>query len=350
MSTEKQVAGSQDEKQRAQKRRLEAATEQLGEQVAFDEPFDGLLAAAGDIPVQDVAARLGDARFQSVQRQAMADRIRRTSGNQRLQSVVRSLTLSKRGHLTEAHVQRQEEEQQAPGEEGQEQKGPSEVEVSAVGGPPPPPPQAEQGELPAVQTQTHLPGGGGGVIQRIDPVAAAALAYTILSGAIATVQQGDIHVTWPTTEVGVIAREPRPGVRQGTRTLRPIIFSYRKTNPISGIEQVNIQLRSVVQYNGQEVQASFGFTAGGRRSRLMRDSYVDIRNPVSLRTVAASAEWQRVGVSEFPVVRVPIEVRVDHPWPQSNDEWTFDLVLSGMYGLGTSDGASGIENLQHVET
>lgn len=72
MSTEKQVARSQDEKQRAQKRRPEAATEQLGEQVSFDESLGGLAAAAGDIPIQDMAARLGDTRFQSVQRQAEA--------------------------------------------------------------------------------------------------------------------------------------------------------------------------------------------------------------------------------------------------------------------------------------
>jgi len=105
MSTEKQVARSQDEKQRAQKRRLEAATEQLGEQVAFDEPFDGPLAAAGDIPVQDVAARLGDTRFQTAQRQAMAARIRRASGNQSLRRALAQVAVSERTQPSET-VQR----------------------------------------------------------------------------------------------------------------------------------------------------------------------------------------------------------------------------------------------------
>ena len=103
-----------------------------------------------------------------------------------------------------------------------------------------------------------------------------------------------------------------------------------------------------MQYNGAEVQATFGFTAGGTRSRLMRDSQVNIRNPVSLQTVVASPRWQRAGISAYPVVRIPIEIRVDHPWPQSNDNWTFTLVLSGMYGFGI-EGRNHIENFEHVQ-
>ncbi len=105
MSTEKHVARSEDDKQRAQKRRLEAATEQLGEQVALDEPFGGPVAAAGDIPVQDVAARLGDARFQSVQRQAMASRIRRVGGNQSLRRALSQVAVGK-GTQPNGRVQR----------------------------------------------------------------------------------------------------------------------------------------------------------------------------------------------------------------------------------------------------
>ena len=105
MSTKEQAGRSQDEKQRAQKRRPQAATEQLGEQVSFDESFDGLVAAAGDVPVQAMAARLGDARFQSVQRQAMAGRIRRVSGNQSLRRALSQVGASKRTQAG-AEVQR----------------------------------------------------------------------------------------------------------------------------------------------------------------------------------------------------------------------------------------------------
>lgn len=181
-------------------------------------------------------------------------------------------------------------------------------------------------------------------------VAAAALGYEILTGAVNTMSEGDLIVTWPTTNVGVIAKDPPQGIR--TRTLRNSkeIFSYRKINPITGIEQVNIGLLCHVQYNGMEVQASFSFTANGKRSRLMRDSEIDIRNPLSLETVQAPEEWRRGGVPEIPIIRIPIEVRVDHPWPQSNDNWTFTLVLGGMYGFGsTSNPNDHIENYVHTE-
>jgi hypothetical protein len=209
----------------------------------------------------------------------------------------------------------------------------------------------QEEESAAVQTKQNVSIRNSNVIQRIGVAAGTAVAtlgYTILTGAISTMQQGDLDVTWPTTEVGVVSENIPRGIRQRTINSRRVIFRYRKTNPISGIEQVNIGLRCTVQYNGAEVQATFGFTAGGTRSRLMRDSQVNIRNPVSLQTVVASPRWQRAGIPEYPVVHVPIEIRVDHPWPQSNDNWTFTLVLSGMYGFGI-EGRYAIENFEHVE-
>lgn len=165
-------------------------------------------------------------------------------------------------------------------------------------------------------------------------IAGAGLAYNILTGAISTLMQGDVEITMPTTPIGVISTNPLPGIRSRTYTARHTIFSYRESNPITGIEQVNIQLECVIQYNGAEVQATFGFAPGGARSRLMRDTKISIRNPLSLRTMPAPDDWKRAGLQEYPVVTVPVEIRIDRPWPHSNYNKTFDLILSGMYGFG----------------
>ena len=125
-----------------------------------------------------------------------------------------------------------------------------------------------------------------------------------------------------------------------------IVFSWRKANPITDIEQVNIKLRCWVQYDGAQVQATFTFDADGRRSRLMRDSYIEIANPLSLETRVTSPEWQRVGVHEYPVVYVPISVYVDQPWPISNLSVNFNLILSGMYGFGAQAGGEVSERVQ----
>ncbi len=216
------------------------------------------------------------------------------------------------------------------------------------------PPSKDQEEvLSSIQTRKDSSTHRENLIQR-DPasigvgLAAAALGLEIIKSTIATVQQGDLQVTWPTTEVGVLAKTPPPGIRANTVTKSHVIFKYRKTNPISGIEQVNIGLRCTVQYNGPEVMATFGFTAGGARSRLMRDSQINIRNPVSLQTVKAPMAWKKGGVPEIPLIRVPIEVRVNHPWPQSNDNWTFTLLLGGLYGIGHK-GINSIQDYEHHE-
>jgi Domain of unknown function (DUF4157) len=223
--------------------------------------------------------------------------------------------------VAQAIVQRQPE--QSPDDEVLEstREEPVEQEVLASGSGQPASPVFQEESMAVLQSKPYGLGGGYPVIQRQlteAGVAAAALGYEILTGAIATMNQGDLQVTWPTSDVGVIAQNPPPGVRQRTLRRDEVIFRYRSANPISGIEQVNIGLRCIVEYNGPEVKATFGFTANGTRSRIMRDSQVNIRNPVNLRTFAASPEWQRAGVPEHPVVRVPIEIHVDHPWPQSN--------------------------------
>ncbi len=195
-------------------------------------------------------------------------------------------------------------------------------------------------------------------ISEIPPAAVSAgaavgnLTFNILSSAMTNFTKGDLKVVMPNGPVGVTASGIPRNIRKRLKTKRPrakTIFRYRKTNPISGIEQVNIKLTCRVQYNGPSVQATFGFAAGGTRSRLMRDSKVTIRNPLSLERQPASAAWRRVGIDVYPVVTIPIEVSVDHPWPQSNDHWTFDLVLSGMYGFGRKVGQRWIQNKRHVK-
>ncbi len=166
-------------------------------------------------------------------------------------------------------------------------------------------------------------------------IAGLSLGFTVLSSAVATLRHGDLQVTMPTSEVGVTATNLPAGVRLNTKTINNrVVFYYRKANPTTDLEQVNIQLTCTVQYNGPEVKATFGFAPDGARARLLRDATVNIRNPLNLQTMRTSADWVRAGIPEYPVVIVPVEVRVDHPWPQSNANFSFNLVLSGMYGLG----------------
>jgi hypothetical protein len=78
----------------------------------------------------------------------------------------------------------------------------------------------------------------------------------------------------------------------------------------------------------------------------MRDTYIEIGNPLSLETRVTSADWQRAGVYEYPVVYVPISVFVDQPWPIDNLNVTFNLILSGMYGFGATLGGPPVERWQ----
>lgn len=173
-------------------------------------------------------------------------------------------------------------------------------------------------------------------------VAAVALGFEILKTSISSVTQGDLKVTWPISPIGV-TWPGKPNIAYKALNRSELIIVYHKANPITGLEQVNVKLRCHVVYNGPEVQATFSFDAGGKRSRIMRDTYVVINNPLSLETRPAPEHWRRVGVREYPIIRIPVEFTVDHPWPQDNLNMTFTLVLSGMYGFGAGPGSS-----QHI--
>ncbi len=174
-------------------------------------------------------------------------------------------------------------------------------------------------------------------------IAGAALAFNILSSGVSTLRHGDLSVTMPTSEIGVRATNVPPRIRQNTKSIvNHIIFSFEEGNAV--VQHVKIQLTCTVQYNGPEVTASFGFTPDGARSRLMRDTTINIRNPLGLQTIRTSEAWVRAGIPEYPVVLVPIEIRVDRPYPLSNYNWSFNLVLSGMYGLGRAANSGFREN------
>ena len=159
--------------------------------------------------------------------------------------------------------------------------------------------------------------------------------FEILRSVITPFTVGDVSVTMPNSPIGVtLASKPSNLHLQALRSER-LIINWRESNPITDFEQVNIKMRCFVQYNGPEVQATFGFDADGRRSRTGRDTSIIVNNPLSLETRAASAEWKRAGINEYPVIYIPIEFRVDRPWPMSNYNQTFKLVLCGMVGFGT---------------
>jgi hypothetical protein len=177
-------------------------------------------------------------------------------------------------------------------------------------------------------------------------VEGAALAFEILSTGISEMSKGDLHYTGPTGDVGVRAPGLPDRVRNGlrTRTEDKDVFSYRRDSN-AGIELVNVKLRCYAQWNGPEVAASIIFPADGMRSRLMNDTHVTVSNPLSLETLTAPASWRDIGVPLYPVVRVPISIYVDHPWPADNYKVSFLLVLSGMYGFG-ADGLNVYEDYE----
>jgi len=88
VAEQKRRAESQDEKARSQELQQEAADREAARQAAFAASGGGPVGPPDDISIQAVAARLGDTRFQTAQRQAMAARIRRVSGNQYLQRLM----------------------------------------------------------------------------------------------------------------------------------------------------------------------------------------------------------------------------------------------------------------------
>jgi hypothetical protein len=160
----------------------------------------------------------------------------------------------------------------------------------------------------------------------------AQLGFELVRTGLSVFWQGDIRYTGPTSQIGVQMPNKPDLDYQWIRKSRTII-QYRTTTAV-GIEAVNVQFRCDISYSGPEVLASFGFAAGGQRARLGSEAEVSVREPLPLKTVPTTAEWQAIGIRRYPVIEIPIEFRVDEPWPNDNHEETFSLVLSGMHGFG----------------
>ena len=156
---------------------------------------------------------------------------------------------------------------------------------------------------------------------------AAQIGFEILKSGISAMASGDVEYTGPTSAIGVTATNIPSNVRLKAKTSSLLIFSFHSENPSTGIEHVNVKLNCWIQYDGPQVQATFQFPADGQRSRLMNDTKIRIENPL------------------FPVVRIPVTVFVDAPWPNDNYHESFMLVLSGMYGFG-APGLEVFENYQ----
>jgi hypothetical protein len=160
----------------------------------------------------------------------------------------------------------------------------------------------------------------------------AQLGFQIVAAGFSALSASGVRLHGPTGEIGV--RLPnKPNLDYQWVSGRRTVVSYR-SQTLVGIETANIQLRCDIRYNGPEVVALFGFAPGGRRARLGAEAEIWIRGALPLRTVPTGPEWQAVGIRRYPVIEIPIEVMVDEPWPNSNHEETFNLVLSGMQGFG----------------
>jgi len=88
MADQTRPTQGQEEKARLEELQREAAAQEAARQSPLDASLAGPVGPPEDIPIQTVAARLGDTRFQTVQRQAMAGHIRRVTGNQNLKRAV----------------------------------------------------------------------------------------------------------------------------------------------------------------------------------------------------------------------------------------------------------------------
>jgi hypothetical protein len=170
-------------------------------------------------------------------------------------------------------------------------------------------------------------------------VSMAALGFTIVTAGISTLTSGDLKITRPAGQIGV--RMPRKPNLQWNYTRRSRLIINHRVTSRAGVELVNVKMRCNISYSGPEVLASFGFDAGGKRSRLMNDTDIRINNPLPLRATRAPEAWRKIGIRFFPVIEIPIEFRIDHPWPTSNRNETFSLVLSGNKGFG-ADGRRAI--------
>jgi hypothetical protein len=160
---------------------------------------------------------------------------------------------------------------------------------------------------------------------------------------IKTVVHGEIRFTGPTSDVGIRAINVAPSLPLEARRCETVIIDFEDVSPV-GVEQVNVKLRCMVQYDGINLAARFVFDPEGRRSRLMRDTFITVHEPLSLEKRTAPNDWQRCGVTEYGVLRIPVEFRVDRPWPLSNYNENFVLVLSTIFGFGAS-----VSDRQHIK-
>jgi len=143
---------------------------------------------------------------------------------------------------------------------------------------------------------------------------------------------GPIGATWPIMPEALRRRLSGPPFLQ--KVSKTIVTHHAS---VRGVEVVSIELECTVQYNGPEVQATFGLLPAGMRSRLGVEAQIEIRNPLALeREYLPPTLRKDLGFDSWPILYVPISVIVDYVWPSANSKETFNLVLSGRYGLGKS--------------
>jgi hypothetical protein len=125
----------------------------------------------------------------------------------------------------------------------------------------------------------------------------------------------------------------------------PTAFGYEWDQEV--VEQVNLKLRCILQYNGPEIWGTFDTAIDGMRSRLGAETTIDIKPQLDLETRPAPGAWPSIGLPEFPVIYLPVSIFVNEPWPSDNFKASFMLVLSGMWGFG--DSGSGSFQLNYAE-
>jgi len=204
--------------------------------------------------------------------------------------------------------------------------------------------------------------------------AGADLAFKALDFGVSELSKGGITLKSP-DKAGVRAENLSDEVRDRLKAIGPVkksIFSYRSFTGMwdhySSVDQdgdgpqrvrsdtpatvggyevdtevfenANVKLQCTVQYNGPEVWATFDLAIDGMRSRLGTETTIDIKPQLDLETVDAPDNWKKIGLTEFPVIYLPVTVFVDEVWPNDNFKASFTLVLSGMYGFGVTSGGS----------
>ena len=158
---------------------------------------------------------------------------------------------------------------------------------------------------------------------------------------------GGIKLIAPRDEIGIrVTNKPSEFLLQPIRKSL-LIFNYQAT--IGGVEAVRVKLECTVVYDGLNLQARFAFQEGGDRSRLGANTVVKIDKPFDLENARAPQDWQRCGVADYRILRIPITIRIDRPWPLSNYNENFELLLSNMYGFGAS-GNKGRAHIRRLST